>query len=267
MQYDTKYIVPGRDDTYVLQDRAFAAAQRSCHQIRRHMKIQSSTVSDDATQLQIRDRSSSIRLAREQLTRFGIMKSSGYLAMSGKIINASITAALRQRNPFEEKAELNEGCISHAWQADRAKLARKDHDTGWTLKGEKARKDIQDRMKAVAMIAILMFSYKNHVRIDSARRFIHAFPVTSSATLDAVQLPTISIMPNTASDVSTDMSCRSKGNENILPTTTACGPKIHFYRQPTQELTRPDVRSDRARSKVRTRVVMVSLPNRNVSAA
>lgn len=105
------------------------------------------TLSDDATEFQVRDRLSFIRflqlgledpvpdaktiwLFREQLTRAGAiaelfadfdawLKGRGYLAMSGQIVDASIIAAPRQRNTDAEKAALKEGRIPEDWRPTR----------------------------------------------------------------------------------------------------------------------------------------------------
>ena len=134
------------------------------------------TLSDDATEFQIRDRLSFMRflglgfedavpdaktvwLFREQLTRAGSieelfaafdawLKGKGYLAMSGQIIDASIIAAPRQRNTDAEKAALKEGLIPEAWAAKPKKLAQKDRDARWTLKRAKARPAKADGSKA-----------------------------------------------------------------------------------------------------------------------
>src|SRR5918999_761333 len=125
------------------------------------------TLSDDATEFQIRDRLSFMRflglglehpvpdaktiwLFREQLTRAGAieelfgsfdahLKGQGSLAMSGQIVDASIIAAPRQRNTDEEKRTLKERRIPEEWAAKPKKLAQKDRDARWTLKRDKAR--------------------------------------------------------------------------------------------------------------------------------
>jgi hypothetical protein len=50
----------------------------------------------------------------------------GFLATGGHIIDASIVAAPKQRNTDEEKQEIREGRIPHAWSDKPAKLAQKD---------------------------------------------------------------------------------------------------------------------------------------------
>ena len=114
------------------------------------------TLSDDATEFQIRDRLSFMRflrlglehpvpdaktvwLFREQLTRVGAieglfatfdtaLRAQGYLAMSGQIVDASIVVAPRQRNTDEEKQAIKEGRIPEGWSEKPNKTAQKDRD-------------------------------------------------------------------------------------------------------------------------------------------
>jgi IS5 family transposase len=188
------------------------------------------TLSDDATEFQIRDRLSFMRflglglegpvpdaktiwLFREQLTRTGAieglfarfdawLKAKGYLAMSGQIVDASIIAAPRQRNTEAEKAALKEGRVPEGWKDKPAKLAQKDRDARWTLKRAKARKAKADGSKAKVEIAIPVFGYKNHVSIDRAHGFVRKFTVTSAAAHDGAQLGAVLDKTNTASSAS-----------------------------------------------------------------
>ncbi|MFZ2871459.1 IS5 family transposase [Zavarzinia sp.] len=238
------------------------------------------TLSDDATEFQIRDRLSFMRflrlgledavpdaktiwLFREQLTRAGAikdlfaefdgwLKGKGYLAMSGQIVDASIIAAPRQRKTDEEKAALKEGRIPEDWQAKPAKLAQKDRDARWTLKRAKAKKGKADGTKAQVEIAIPVFGYKNHIGIDKAHRLIRGFAVTSAAAHDGAQLPAV-IARNTASDVWADTAYRTKANEAFL-SARGLRSRIHFRRRPGQDLSGPQKKANRARSKVRSAV-------------
>src|SRR3954453_1190485 len=74
-----------------------------------------------------------IWLFRERLTRAEIdrrpavevlfarfdaaLRTAGYIAMSGQIVDATLVAAPRQRNTDEEKAEIKAGRIPAAWEA------------------------------------------------------------------------------------------------------------------------------------------------------
>jgi IS5 family transposase len=124
-------------------------------------------LSDDQAEFQIGDRLSFMRfldmglsdkapdaktiwLFRELLTQTGAiaklfavfdarLKESGYLAMAGQIIDASLVAAPRQRNTEEEKRAIKAGEIPAGWQDTPAKLRQKDRDARWTVKFTKAK--------------------------------------------------------------------------------------------------------------------------------
>lgn len=242
------------------------------------------TLSDDATEFQIRDRLSFMRflglgfedavpdaktvwLFREQLTRAGAiddlfavfdtwLKGKGYLAMSGQIIDASIIAAPRQRNTDAEKAELKEGRIPDTWAAKPKKLAQKDRDARWTLKRAKARAAKTDGTKARVEIAVPVFGSKTHVSIDRRHGFVRRFTVTSAAAHDGAQLVNVLDPANTASDVWGDTAYRSKTNEAYLAQQGRRS-RIHFRRQPGHDLTPSQRKANRARSKVRSGVETV----------
>ena len=87
---------------------------------------------------------------REALTQAGAMaplfarfdrelRSAGYLAMSGQLVDATIVAAPKQRNTRAEKQAIKDGRVPEAWQAKPAKLARKDRDARGTVKTTKAK--------------------------------------------------------------------------------------------------------------------------------
>ena len=242
------------------------------------------TLSDDATEFQIRDRLSFMRflrlgledpvpdaktiwLFREQLTRAGAitelfadfdawLKGQGYLAMSGQIVDASIIAAPHQRNTDAEKAALKEGRIPEDWASKPARLAQKDRDARWTLKRAKARKAKDDGTRAKVEIAIPVFGYKNHVSIDRAHGFVRRFTVTDAAAHDGARLPDVLDKTNTASDVWADTAYRSAANETHLAR-NGLRSKIHFRRKPGLDLTPSEKKANRARSAVRSAVETV----------
>ena len=215
-------------------------------------------------------------LFREHLTRAGAiddlfaafdawLKGKGYLAMSGQIIDASIIAAPRQRNTDAEKAALKEGRIPDDWAAKPAKLAQKDRDARWTLKRAKARTAQADGTKAKVEIAIPVFGYKTHVSVDARHGFVRRFAVTSAAAHDGAQLANVLDPSNTASDVWADTAYRSKANEAHLAQHGRRS-KIHFRRQPGHDLTAPQRKANRARSKVRSAVETVFAAQKYASA-
>jgi len=215
------------------------------------------TLSDDATEFQIRDRFSfmpflglelqdavpdpkTIWLFREQLTRAGAieelfsefdayLKAQGYLAMSGQIVDATIVAAPRQRNTDDEKKAIREGRVPDDWKDRPAKLAQKDRDARWTLKRAKARPAGEDKKPKVE-IAIPVFGYKNHVSIDRAHGFVRRFTVTNAAAHDGARLPDVLDKTNTASQVWADTAYRSRANEAHMERSGFMS-KVHFRRR------------------------------------
>lgn len=63
----------------------------------------------------------------------------GYLAMGGRIVDASIVAAPKQRNTEAEKATIKAGRIPEDWAEKPVKLRQKYRDARWTVKFSKAK--------------------------------------------------------------------------------------------------------------------------------
>jgi IS5 family transposase len=167
-----------------------------------------------------------IRLYRERLTHSGAikrlfqdfdkqLKRSGYLAMGGQIMDATLVSAPRQHNTDEEKAAIKAGnTANEIWPDKPAKAAQKDIDARWTVKFSKA-KTRPDGTKPID-IAIPTFGYKNHIGIDQRFGFIRTFKVTHAARNDGAQLPDLIDPNNTASGVWADTAYRSQKNEDHL---------------------------------------------------
>jgi len=123
-----------------------------------------------------------IWLFREKLTNAGAigplferfdatLRQSGYIAMSGQIVDASLIAAPRQRNSEDEKKAIKEGRIPDDWKDKPAKLRQKDRDARWTVKFTKA-KPREDGSLPTVDLAIPVFGYQNHISIDCGFGFI-----------------------------------------------------------------------------------------------
>jgi len=240
------------------------------------------TLSDDATEFQIRDRFSFMRflglalhdavpdaktiwLYREQLAKAGAidglfesfdahLKAQGFLAMSGQIVDATIVAAPRQRNSEDEKKAIKDGRIPDDWKDKPKKLAQKDRDARWTLKRAKAR-SAKDGEKAKVEIAIPVFGYKNHVSIDRAHGLIRRFAVTSAAAHDGARLPEVLDNSNTASAVWADTAYRSHANEKHMEKNDFVS-KVHFRRRKGSPLTAAQAKANATRSKARSAVAV-----------
>jgi IS5 family transposase len=152
-----------------------------------------------------------IRLFRERLTRSGTIerlleefdrqiKASGYLAMGGQIVDASLIAVPRQRKTVTEKAQIKAGRKARdIWQDKPTKAAQKDTDAHWTVKIDRPRDPEAER--SVPEVAIAVFGCKTHVAIDRSFGFIRNCAVTSAARHDGAVLREIVTCQNTASDV------------------------------------------------------------------
>ena len=143
------------------------------------------------------------------------LRASGFLAMSGQIVDATIVAAPRQRNTIAEKAAIKEGRVPEDWKDKPAKLAQKDRDARWTVKYTKA-KPREDGSVPPVDLAIPAFGYKNHVAIDRGFGLIRNWTATNAAAHDGARLEDVLDRTNTASDVWADTAYRSAKNEEML---------------------------------------------------
>lgn len=114
-------------------------------------------------------------------TRFDeVLKSRGYLAMGGQIVDASIIQAPRQRMTKEEKETIKED-----WKEKPAKLRQKDRDARWMVKTSKAKQE------GMADFGIPYFGYKNHLTSDRRYGFVRRYEVTAANCHDGHVLPKI----------------------------------------------------------------------------
>ncbi len=143
------------------------------------------------------------------------LRASGFLAMSGQIVDATIVAAPRQRNTIEEKKAIKDGRVPEDWKGKPAKLAQKDRDARWTVKYTKA-KPREDGSAPPVDLAIPAFGYKNHVAIDRGFGLIRNWTATNAAAHDGARLEDVLDRRNTASDVWADTAYRSEKNEAML---------------------------------------------------
>ena len=143
------------------------------------------------------------------------LRSEGFLAMSGQIVDATIVAAPKQRNTIEEKQAIKDGRIPDDWKDKPAKLAQKDRDARWTVKYTKAKPREDGSLPAVDL-AIPAFGYKNHVSIDRGFGLIRNWTATHAAAHDGARLEEVLDQANTASDVWADTAYRSAKNEAML---------------------------------------------------
>lgn len=236
-------------------------------------------LADEQTEFQIRDRLSFMRflgldlhgrvpdartiwLFRELLTkakaidtlfaRFEAhLRASGYLAMGGQMIDASIIEAPRQRNSYAEREGLKAGRIPEDWKANPAKLRQKDRDGRWTLKRGR-RKRRPDGTLAME-IATPVYGYKSHIGADRRHRLIRTWGVTDASRYDGRELPGLLDKANTGSAVWADTAYRSAKNERRVAQAGLVS-KIHFRKPRGKPMPEPRARANAARSRERAGV-------------
>jgi IS5 family transposase len=216
-----------------------------------------------------------IWLFREKLTKAGAigplferfdatLRQSGYIAMPGQIVDASLIAAPRQRNTNDEKKAIKAGRVPDNWKDKPAKLRQKDRDADkftqsaqawlrWTVKFTKA-KPREDGSTPPADLAIPVFGYQNHISIDRGFGFIRKWSATDAAAYEGRRLREgLLDKTNTASAVWADTAYRSKANEEFMEKN---GFVSHVHRKKPKGRAMPEAirRANNVKSKVRSRV-------------
>jgi len=238
-------------------------------------------LSDERTEFLINDRLSFMRflglslsdrvpdartiwLFRERLTKAGairrlfdrfdaVLRASGYIAMSGQIVDASLIAAPKQRNTEDEKKAIKEGRIPDEWKDKPAKLRQKDRDARWTVKFSKA-KERPDGTKPPVDIAIPTFGYQNHVSIDRGFGFIRRWMATDAAAYEGARLREgLLDKTNTAGAVWADTGYKSAANEAYLAKNGFVS-RIHRKKPKGRPMSETTRRANGLKSKVRSHV-------------
>lgn len=237
-------------------------------------------LSDDQAEFQISDRLSFMRflglglgekvpdaktiwLYREHLVEAGAinklfnrfdkyLEHSGYLAMGGQIVDATVVAAPKQRNNDDEKKDIKAGKIPQDWQDKPAKLRQKDRDARWTVKFSKAKLD-ENGQTHKRDIAIPAFGYKNHIVIDQRHGYIRSYTTTPASAYDGAQLKHVLRKDNTASKVWGDTAYRCKRNETWLKENGFFS-DIHHKKPKGKPMSKATSKANHRRSKVRSKV-------------
>lgn len=218
-------------------------------------------LSDDVTEFQILDRHSFGRFLdlhisqkvpdattiwrfREDLSNAGIveelfaafdahLRESGFMAMKGQIIDASIVNVPKQRNSREENARIKQGETPEDWPENKRR--RKDVDARWTKKNGTA-----------------FYGYKNHISVDVKHKLIRSYAVTDAAQHDSNVFEEI-LSANTSKDVWADSAYRSADRLERLAKN---GFREHIQRKGSRyrKLTPREQEGNKTRSTIRSRV-------------
>ena len=219
---------------------------------------------DDATEYQILDRLSFMRflglslgdrvpdaktiwLFREQLTRGELtqtlfarfdahLNERGFVARKGQIIDASITAAPRQRNTREENATIKKGRTPEGWGENQHKQRQKDTHARWVKKN-----------------GVHHYGYKNHLCVDVQHKLIRHWAVTDAAVHDSQIFEELLDEDNTCRTVWADSAYGSAENLKKLRE-RGLRERVHRKGVRGRPLSARAKRGNRRRSKIRSRV-------------
>jgi IS5 family transposase len=219
-------------------------------------------LSDAATEYLIKDRLTFMRfvgvgigdrvpdektiwLFREQLGHAGLvdqlferfdahLRTSGFAARKGQIVDASIVAVPRQRNTRDENVQIKNGDTPEGWS--ESKKRQKDTDARWVKRGGQNH-----------------FGYKNHISIDVKNKFIRLFDVTDAATHEIHIFQSLLDAQNTNRDVYADSAYRSPANLEMLARDN-WREKIQRRSGRQHKLTKRERQGNHTRSRIRSRV-------------
>lgn len=219
---------------------------------------------DDNLEFMIRDRLSFMRflglglsdrvpdaktvwLYREALAKIGAietlfaefdayLRQSGYLAMGGQIVDATVVPVPKNRNNRAENATIKAGEIPEGWDDEPAMQRQKDIDARWTMKNGQS-----------------YYGYKNHISVDRKHKLVRCYTVTSAARHDSQELAAVLDTTNTASDVWADSAYRSAETEALLAE-RGFKSRIHRKGNRKQTLSTREEQGNKTRSRVRARV-------------
>ena len=153
-------------------------------------------LSDEQTEFLIRDRLSFMRfldlgledavpdattiwLFREALVEAGLidklfdrfsqyLRTKGYIARGGQIVDATIVSAPKQRNSKDENEAIKAGETPKELEKRPAKNRQKDKDARWTKKHGKS-----------------FYGYKNHIGVDKSHKMIRKWAATDASPHDS----------------------------------------------------------------------------------
>jgi len=219
-------------------------------------------LSDAAVEFQVKDRLSFMRFLnlsladrvpdektvwafREQLGRLGLesklfdqfdsyLRTHGFSAKKGQIVDASIIAAPKQRNTRDENKEIKDGFEPDGW--NEAKRRQKDIDARWTKKN-----------------GVSHFGYKNHIQIDAGSKFIRDFSVTDASVHDSQVFESLLDQENSSRDVLADSAYRSKKSEESLEA-KGFRPRLQHKGCKNKPLSERELQGNRTRSRIRSRI-------------
>ena len=164
------------------------------------------------------------------------LEKQGLITNSGSIIDATFVEAPRQRNNRDDNATIKKGKIPEEWAKNPAQLRQKDTDARWTKKNEETH-----------------YGYKDHIKIDTDSKLIKTYEVTDASVHDSQVVTPLLDKMDKGKDLHADSAYRSEQIEKTL-NRRGIQSKIHEKAHRNRPLTKTQMRSNRAKSRIRARV-------------
>jgi len=165
------------------------------------------------------------------------LENQGIITHVGTIVDATFVEAPRQRNTREENKTIKEGEIPEEWTENKPKaahkLAQKDTDARWTVKGGEKH-----------------YGYKDHTKVDADSKIITDYEVTNAAVHDSNEFA--GFIDETDKVVYADSAYAGSEIAGKLPESVKNN--IHEKGYRNRPLTDEQKESNRNKSKVRARI-------------
>lgn len=162
------------------------------------------------------------------------LENKNLIVNKGKIIDASIVEAPRQRNSREENEGIKQGEIPDEWS--EKKKSHKDVEARWVKKNKEN-----------------FFGYKNHVKVDSKKKFVDAYTVTDASVHDSVAGVALLSKKDKGQLLYADRAYTGEGFDTAVAKVKMTN-KVHEKGCRNHPLTKGQKRSNKAKSRVRVRV-------------
>jgi len=166
----------------------------------------------------------------------GYLRTHGYAAKGGQIVDATLIPVPKQRNSHEENEQIKRGEPPEAWKNKPHQCAQKDTEARWTKKH-----------------GVSHFGYKDHISTDVEYGLIRRFAITDASVHDSQMLGQILDGENEGDGVWGDSAYRSDAIEAALRL-LKFDSHIHERAYRNRPLTDPQKEDNRGRSKIRARI-------------
>ncbi len=205
------------------------------------MRFLDLTIADDVPDC------NTIRYFRDTLIEKGIieklfeafdemLRTKGYIAQEGSIIDASFVEVPKQRNTRDENKQIKEGKRPEGWDApeNKNRVPHKDTDARWTKKNNQS-----------------YYGYKDHVKVDAKSKLITKYRVTDASVHDSQTLKELLDEADKGKTVHADSAYT--GRDDIVKEKEVIAEICEKgYRH--KKLTDEQIGNNKVKSKIRSRV-------------